>query len=244
MTFHSHGQNRNMDSVTKVLEEVLRTDQAPREALDSIGKKYGYDSEEMTNHWKRIHTSDSINLSIVSAIIDKYGWLSAKETSKKANDVLFLVIQHSDLTSQLKYLPYLHSAVKSGKASERDYAYLTDRIRTNQGKFQIYGTQFQGDAKGKMSLYPIEDEPNVNMRRRKVGLDSLEAYARKMDVQYRVPKKDTYKNKIVVYGALADKEQKPLADAEVYLGDDQLLAKTDKNGSYVAVVDKREKIKD
>lgn len=240
LAFYSHSQIRSMDSVTKVLEEVLRTDQVPRVALDSIAKKYGYDSEEMRTHWKKIHTSDSINLSTVSAIIDKYGWLSAKETSKKANDVLFLVIQHSDLGSQLKYLPYLQSAVKSGKAGAQDYAYLVDRIRTNQGKFQIYGTQFQSGADGKMFVYPIEDEPNVNKRRKKVGLDSLEVYARRADVTYTVPNKDTYKNKIVVYGTLTDKEQKPLADAEVYLGNDQLLAKTDKNGDYIVVINKRQ----
>ncbi len=173
LTFHSYGQNHSLYSVTKILEEVLKSDQAPRLVIDSIRRKYGYDSEEMRNHWRKIHISDSVNLSIVCGIIDKYGWLGAKETSTKANDVLFLVIQHSDLASQLKYLPYLNSAVKRGKASAGDYAYLTDRIRTSQGKFQIYGTQLQGNADGKMFLYPIKDAPNVNKRRKKVGLDSL-----------------------------------------------------------------------
>jgi len=243
LTLQSHAQNRSIDSITKVLEEVYRTDQAPREALDSVGKKFGYGSEEMRNHWKKIHISDSINLSIVSAVIERHGWLSEKETSKKANEVLFLVIQHSDSATQLKYLPTLKAAVKIGKAPARNQAYLEDRIRTNQGKFQIYGTQFQGDANGKMSLYPIEDEPNVNKRRKKVGLDSLEVHAKRMGLAYRVPKKDTYKNKIVVYGWLADENQKPLPDAEVYLGATELLTKANKDGSYTIVINKIDKAK-
>lgn len=209
----SYGQStRVIDSITKMLENVFETDQAPRIALDSIAKKYGYDSKEMRSHWKNIHKTDSINLLIVTSIIDKYGWLSAKETSEKANEVLFLVIQHADLSTQLKYHPILKLAVNKGKASASDYAYMLDRINSSQGKFQIYGTQFQGDASGNMHLYPVKDEPNVNKRRKKVGLDSLEKYAKKIGLIYKVPKHDQYKNKIVVFGSLADTTQKPLAD--------------------------------
>ncbi|HJW17622.1 MAG TPA: DUF6624 domain-containing protein, partial [Flavisolibacter sp.] len=231
-------QAQSMDSVAKVLEEVYHSDQAPRAAIDSIGKRYGYDSEEMRSHWKHIHQSDSINLSIVRSIIDRFGWLSAKETSKKGNEVLFLVIQHADLSTQLHYLPILKSAVSQGKARAKDYAYLQDRINTSQGKFQVYGSQFHGGPSGNMHLYPIMDEPNVNKRRKKVGLAPLETYAKEMGVVYQVPKKDVYKNKIVIFGILADKEQKPLTGAEVYCNI-ELLATTDSFGEYVAIIDKK-----
>jgi hypothetical protein len=64
-----------------------------------------------------------------------------------------------------------------------------------------------------------------------------------MNLAYRVPKKDTNKNKIVVYGMLADEDQKPLADAEVYLGTTELLTKTNKDGSYTITINKVNKAK-
>lgn len=238
LTFFVQAQSPVMDSVTKVLEEVYKRDQEPREAIDSIGKKYGYDSEEMRSHWKRIHQSDSINLSIVLSIIDKYGWLGEKETSAKANEVQFLAIQHADLSTQLQYLPLLKSAVSKGKARAKDYAYLQDRINTSQGKFQVYGSQYYGGPSGNMHLYPIIDEPGVNKRRKKVGLAPLETYAKEMGIAFKVPKKDIYKNKVVIFGILADRDQKPLTGAEVYFNN-ELLATTDSFGEYVAIVDKQ-----
>lgn len=238
LTFYSQAQSRNMDSVVKVLEDVYFSDQAPRAAIDSIGKRYGYNSEEMQRHWKRLHQIDSVNLSVVRSIIDQYGWLGEKETSQKANEVLFLVIQHAELSTQLQYLPVLKSAVSRGKAHAKDYAYLQDRINTSQGKFQIYGSQLYGGSSGNMHLYPIIDEPNVNKRRKKVGLAPLETYAKEMGLAYKVPKKDSYKNKVVIFGILADKDQKPLSGAEIYCNN-ELLAITDSFGEYIAVIDKQ-----
>lgn len=239
LPFCAQAQRGNMDSLTKVLEEVYLSDQTPRIAIDSIGKRYGYNSKEMRSHWESIHQSDSINLSIVRSIIDRFGWLSEKETSQKSNEVLFLVIQHADISTQLQYLPILKEAVSEGKALAKNYAYLQDRINTSQGKFQIYGSQFHGGPSGKMHVYPILDEPNVDKRRENVGLPSLETYAKEMGVRYKVPKKDAYKNKVVIFGILADKDQKPLDGAKVY-SNNELLATTDRFGEYVAVIEKRE----
>jgi hypothetical protein len=235
-------QGRNLDSLAKVLENIYKEDQEPRLALDAIAKKFGYDSEEMRSHWKKIQVTDSLNLLLVSSIIDRYGWLGARETSEKANEVLFLVIQHSDVNTQQKYLPVLQSAVDNGKAKARDYAYMFDRINANLGKFQVYGSQFRSGPSGIMQLYPVVDEPNVNKRRKQMGLDSLEIYARKARVNYKLPRHDTYKGKIVVFGILADSTQKPIADAKIYLGY-RLLTTTDNYGEYVAIIDRRKKEK-
>ncbi len=36
----------------------------------------------------------------------------------------------------------MEQAVSKGEASAKDYAYLLDRVRMNQGRPQVYGTQF------------------------------------------------------------------------------------------------------
>ncbi len=43
---------------------------------------------------------DSLNLQKISQILDKYGWVGAEKVGEKANQTLFLVIQHADLKTQ------------------------------------------------------------------------------------------------------------------------------------------------
>lgn len=128
-----------LDSISKILEDVYKTDQDPRLALDSIGVRFGYGSAEMMKHWKKMNETDSLNAITISHIIDTYGWLSASQTSEKANSTLFLVIQHSNIKLREKYLPVLKTAVEQGKAQAKDYAYMLDRSLMDRGKFQIYG---------------------------------------------------------------------------------------------------------
>jgi len=233
-------KSQHLDSVTKALEAIYETDQAPRAAIDTIAQKFGHNSEQMRNLWKRIHTLDSINLLKVSALLDRYGWLSEEEVSARAHDALWLVIQHSNLKTQLKYLPLLQAAVKEGKAKAKRYAYLVDRVHTSQGKFQVYGSQFQVNPSGHTFVYPIADEPNVNQRRIQMGLDSLEISARELGLNYKVPRQDNYKGKVVVMGLIADAAHKPIGGVMIYVNG-KLLAATGTSGEYFVVLDKKEK---
>jgi hypothetical protein len=54
-------------------------------------------------------------------------------------------------------LHLLESAVRSGDASSRDLAYLTDRVRVEEGRLQVYGTQLECDARGCASPMPSEE---------------------------------------------------------------------------------------
>ena len=133
---------------------------------------------------------DSVNLVKVTEILDKYGWLGIDEIGEKANTALFIVIQHADGDSgvQAKYLPMMREAVKKKKAQPDQLALLEDRILTNQGKPQIYGTQVHAAKNGKNVFFPIADERNVNKRRSSVGLEPLEVYARYFGIDYHLPK--------------------------------------------------------
>jgi hypothetical protein len=88
----SFGQRtRESDSLTNILEAVYARDKVPRIQIDSIAKEYGYTSNEVKEQWKLIARNDSANIETVTSIIDNYGWLSSRQTSKTANAALFLV---------------------------------------------------------------------------------------------------------------------------------------------------------
>jgi hypothetical protein len=226
----------NLDSITSVLEHVFNNDQKPRLLLDSLEKKYGFNSPEVMQVVAVMEKQDSTNKIIVTEILDKYGWLDAKETSEKANTTLFLVIQHADLATQIKYLPILKKAAAEGKTKPHYYAYLLDRTNLKQGKFQIYGTQLSNQG-GKIGLDPIADEPNVNVRRKELGLNSMEEHAKQMGMSYTLPKVDSLKNKIVLIIRLFG-DQNPLSLADIYWGNNRRIAQTDEKGFLKIAIDK------
>lgn len=230
----------NFDSLTKVLEAVYESDQTPRMGLERITQQYGQDSKEMKAHWKIIRRVDSLNLLTVHSILMQYGWLSEKEVSELANEALWLVIQHSDLATQQNYLSLMEKAVKGGKAKAKHYGYLVDRILVRQGKFQIYGSQFQGGSSSNLRPYPIGNEPLVNQRRKEIGLDSLEVYALRLGCQYKVSQQDTYKDKVVVWGYIVEANQQRLKEVKI-LFKGRLLTTTNEFGEYFVVIAKSEK---
>ena len=170
------------------LEEILELDQKYRISYVEIWKKYGDRSPEMKEVQKKMIDQDSINLRYVSSIIDKYGWISYDTIGFKANQALFLVIQHSDSATQEKYLPVLKEAVKENKAFGQQQALLEDRVLIRRGKKQVYGSQIQCDSTGKNCwVLPIEDEGNVDKRRAEMGLPQLAEYLKTWNIVYKKP---------------------------------------------------------
>lgn len=163
------------DSLAKILLSIRENDQKYRLMLDAVRRPY---NEEPTDSFKAIlktmNYCDSLNLIKVTSIIDRYGWLSQNEVGNKGNSTLWLVIQHSDLKTQEKYFPIMKEAVKNGKAKKSELAYLEDRMLMNQGKKQLYGTQYRlNETNKQIELWLIEDPLNLNKRRESVGLPPL-----------------------------------------------------------------------
>ncbi len=65
-----------------------------------------------------------------------------------------------DLEFQRECLRHIEAAVEQGDALGRNAAYLTDRVRINEGRPQVYGTQFNGP-----DPFQIEDHEHVDERR-------------------------------------------------------------------------------
>jgi hypothetical protein len=235
-TLFSHCKGQ-LVGLTQVLEKVYKDDQEPRLLIDSLSKRFGYESKEVNELWQLINRNDSINTIIVTGILDQYGWLSEKQTSNNANVALFLVIQHAPLPVQLKYLPLLQKAVEEGKATPKQYAYLLDRTNMRQGKLQVYGSQLTMNGNGGQYFFPIWDEPNVNKRREKVGLSTLEKHAQNIGFTYVLPKVDSLKDKFVLIGFVMGQDQKPIAEVQVIVGS-KVVGVSDQHGIYRAIIEK------
>ena len=159
------------------LEKIYTEDQKYRKQINGIKEKYGWKSDEMKAHWKIINEKDSINLIEIQKILDTKGWLGKDVIGRKGNSTLFLVIQHSDIDVQLKYLPMMREAVKKGNASPSSLALLEDRVALRQGKRQIYGSQIYTDKETREKyVAPLIDPENVDKRRAEVGLGKLAEY--------------------------------------------------------------------
>ncbi len=182
----AHDKNLYKPLVAK-LDSIYHLDQDYRIEIDEISVKHGQDSDEMRMHGKKIHEVDSINLVAIKHILDQRGWLGADVIGSQGAQTLFLVIQHADLLTQLKYLPMLRKAVALGKAQAGSLALLEDRVALRQGNRQIYGSQIHTDKEtGEPFVAPMIEPDYVNERRAKVGLDPIEEYVKHWNLTWDV----------------------------------------------------------
>jgi hypothetical protein len=165
------------DSIVRVLFTVDEDDQKYRSQLSDLEEKKPVDSAAWKEIMVRMREADSINLIKVRAIVDKYSWLGADVIGEQCNTAIFMVIQHSDLPVQEKYLPVIREAVASGRAQPRHLALLEDRVNLREGRKQRYGTQLKWDVRTNgYQLAPLDDPEHVDERRQAVGLSPLAVY--------------------------------------------------------------------
>ncbi|HEY9045961.1 MAG TPA: DUF6624 domain-containing protein [Ohtaekwangia sp.] len=179
----SHYNKPLQQELLKILEE----DQAQRSVFMQLINTHGYKNPKVDSVSKIIHRIDSINQIKVIAILDKYGWVGKDKIGSSANEALFLVIQHSNIAVQQKYLPMMRDAVKKGNAEARSLALLEDRVALRTGGKQIYGSQIGlNEETGKYYISPLQDPDNVDKRRASMGLPPLADYAQSWGIVWNV----------------------------------------------------------
>ncbi|MBP1163823.1 hypothetical protein JOE44_000707 [Chryseobacterium sp. PvR013] len=168
---------------------IHEEDQKYRVQMNETQKKFGPNSKEMNDLWRITNQKDSINLLKVKKILDEKGWVGKDKVGAQANSALFLVIQHSDLETQKKYLPMMKEAVTKGNASPGSLALLIDRIEIREGRKQIYGSQI-GIIQSNNTFYvsPLIDPDNVDKRRTEVGLGPISDYLKNWNLVWDVEK--------------------------------------------------------
>lgn len=180
----------NLDKpLVATLDTIYQEDQGLRRQISEVEAEYGRDSKEMQAHWTSIIEKDSINLVKVTKILDERGWLGEDVIGRRGNSTLFLVIQHSNLEVQEKYLPMMRKAVEEGNAQANSLALLEDRVALGKGGKQIYGSQIgRNQETGEYFVSPLIDPENVDNRRAKVGLGPISGYVSNWNMTWDVEK--------------------------------------------------------
>jgi hypothetical protein len=118
-------------------------------------------------------------------ILAEFGWPGRSLVGDDGAAAAWLLLQHAILEPNLmrSALPLLQEAVEAGEAEPKHLALLVDRIRTLEGRPQLYGTSHDWDANGELSPLPIEEPELVEARRRTVGLEPLAENTRRLRLQ-------------------------------------------------------------
>lgn len=171
-----------MDSLSTLIEKMYDADQVNRLKIDSLYRTHANITEvkPMIDSISRIIGSqDSLNISIISRILQRFGWLGIEKVGFKANTTLFSVIQHADLQPQIQiqFLPLLEKASLQGKARGQYFAMLKDRISMRESGKQCFGTQVMyNNLTGKYEPSPLMSSSDLNILRASVGLIPIEFY--------------------------------------------------------------------
>lgn len=153
------------------LEVALELDQAPLLAMHDIDLSGLSEADQAAARAEASARIEAINRETVATVVSltpEEGWFSNQVFSQEAATGAFLVIQHSDVELQRRYLPALEAMANRGEALKWQYAMLYDRIAVAEGRLQRYGTQMHC-VEGRMVPQPTEDPEQINERREPMG---------------------------------------------------------------------------
>ena len=147
---------------------MRRADAELRAELVQEGALFGGYSERMA----AVHQAHNARL---REILEEYGWPGRRLVGEDGAAAAWLLLQHAVLDPDLMRtaLVRVEQATFTGDCEAKHLALLIDRIRTLEGRLQLYGTQHDWDATGQLSPLPIEAPEGVDERRRRMGLESL-----------------------------------------------------------------------
>ena len=179
----------------ELVKRTAEDQKARQQLIDLQARPGGKDAEAVKKNveaaTKKMQEIDARNTAWMKEVVDKHGWPGKSLVGTDGAQKAWLLVQHADQDRafQKRCLPLLAGAVKKGEASPEHLAYLTDRVKVADKEKQVYGTQFH-EVDGKMEPYPIEDEANVDKRRKDVGLQALAEYRKLIEEMYKPKPKD------------------------------------------------------
>lgn len=138
-----------------------------------------------SGHWD--DSVDANNTERMRLIVASIGWPTISKVGEQASSNAWLLVQHADrhVDFQEQCLALMKQQA-AGEVTLRNIAMLEDRVRVNKNQPQLYGTQFR-QTTGEHKPLHIEDEENVDERRKKMGLDSLKENIAEMYEKYGPP---------------------------------------------------------
>jgi TonB family protein len=181
----ANGQHINK-KLARQLVAIYQADQQYRVAAIAAAKKFGAGSPLDKAMMMKQDSADLVNLGKIEKIITRYGY-PGKSLVGAQSKVAFMVVQHNDLEPQEKYLPLFMKAAEKGELDRTLLPLMIDRVRVAKGQQQLYGTQLSETKDKQIQIKPIEDEINVDVRRKAAGLPPLADYYKSWGISYQVP---------------------------------------------------------
>jgi hypothetical protein len=134
--------------------------------------------------WRSIRDIDHRNTAWLKDVVSKSGWPTISAVGEVGAANAWLLIQHADddPVYQHHVLQLMAPLVDKGEVNRRHYALLYDRVMLPLTGKQRYGTQFICDVK--WHPMPLEDPEHVDDLRKRMGLDPMSDYAKRLVGDY------------------------------------------------------------
>ncbi|SDJ82393.1 hypothetical protein SAMN05421823_101198 [Catalinimonas alkaloidigena] len=167
------------------LEALDEADQQYRRLIDSVETATGRYSEAWSTLMTQIEQNDQQNVDKVVALLDAHGWPTAEQTGPQASAIVCRLLTRAPLEIQTKYLSTLRSAARHGDATWQQLAEMEDLILVQQGKPQLYGSQYAFNPQTRQfEVLPIQKEHKVDRRRESMGLPPLDEFLQSLQASY------------------------------------------------------------
>jgi hypothetical protein len=167
----------------QLLDELISMEQGDvdtRPRLVREGQLYDNYADEL----QHVHREDAHRL---NELVSQHGWPTISAVGLEGCRTAGVIAQHSIGSPELqrKFLALTTETGGNGEVPKTQVAFLTDRIRFNEIKPQVYGTVLDWDEKGELSC-EVEDPANLDSRRWEMGLpatqeNDLEAYRQQVE---------------------------------------------------------------
>ena len=131
----------------------------------------------------KIAKMDDTSSTYMAELLPSVNWITKEKYGEYISYFAWLLIQHADHRPDLQQLALnrIKPLLESGEVKKSDYAFLTDRVLSNKGLEQVYGTQSTGKCvEGMAELRKIKNPAELDSRRTKMQLPPIEVYREKM----------------------------------------------------------------
>jgi hypothetical protein len=177
------GQSKIDSALYKKLSAMFKEDQKWRIESAKLynNQKSDYDRATVDKKWA---VADKLNQEEAKNILAKYGYPGYSLVGESGSSKFWAIVQHcdDDVPFQQKVLLLMKKEVDRKNAPGEDYAYLKDRVLTNLGQKQLYGTQgIRSPKTKKWAALPISNPTQVEARRKAMGMISLKQYTKEIN---------------------------------------------------------------
>lgn len=146
----NHAETK-VSQITGMMKEILQRDQKFRTTAQP-GQDWAVKQKPL----------DIRNQMLIDSLFSKHNaYIGKSVVGEKYRNVMWIVIQHSDINMMERYLPYIKEAVRSDELPEANLKMLIDRIYAVRYKVQIFGTQSHIPMADKKIIHAVIKEYGI-----------------------------------------------------------------------------------